>query len=50
MSLKPDRYSGAKNEPTTAAKNTMIATQKSQYFTFGLTQHYEMLHNVVVVS
>ena len=36
----------SKNEPTTAAKKTEAATRKSQFLKFGLTQRYEMLHNV----
>ena len=36
----------SKNEPTTAAKKTEAATQKSQFLKFGLTQRYEMLHNI----
>ena len=36
----------SKNEPTTVAKKTEAATRKSQYLKFGLTQHYEMFHNV----
>ena len=40
----------SENVPTTAAKNIAAAAQKSQYLTFGLTQHYEMLHNVAELS
>ena len=36
----------SKNEPTIVAKITAAATRKSQYLKFGLTQRYEMLHNI----
>ena len=36
----------SKNEPTTVAEKTEAATQKSQCLKFGLTQRYELLHNV----
>ena len=36
----------SKNDPTTAAEQTLAAAQKSQYFTSGLTQRCEILHSV----
>ena len=39
----------SKNEPTTVAKKIEAATRKSQYLKFGLTQRYEMLHNVTKI-
>ena len=35
-----------KDEPMTAAEKTEASEQKSQYLTFGLTKHHEMLHNL----
>ena len=36
----------SKNEPTTFAKITAAATRKLQCWKFGLTQCYELLHNI----
>ena len=40
----------SKNDPTTAAEQTLAAAQKSQYFTSGLTQRCEILHSVAQLS